>query len=195
MKIALLGKKGGTGKSSICLLLHEALRQTGQTVAVRDYDSQGTATKALARFGGTRAKDGQAYDQLLIDTPPSLTFKVAEAPAAIAAAAAREANVILIPTSPSPADIWEADETARFARTRNGSAAIRIVLNRVRAGTLLSGAVEETLKGTAEPVLPVGLADRQSYQHALLKGWTALDPKAVTEVLQFTVAVTSLVRL
>lgn len=195
MKIALLGKKGGTGKSSICLLLHEALRQTGQTVAVRDYDSQGTATKALARFGGTRAQDGQAYDQLLIDTPPSLTFKAAEAPAAIAAAAAHEANVILIPTSPSPADIWEADETARFARTKNGSAAIRIVLNRVRAGTLLSGAVEETLKGTAEPVLPVGLADRQSYQHALLKGWAALDPKAVTEVLQFTVAVTSLIRL
>jgi chromosome partitioning protein len=195
MKIALLGKKGGTGKSSICLLLHEALRQTGQTVAVRDYDAQGTATKALQRFGGTRAQDGQAYDQLLIDTPPSLTFKAAEAPAAIAAAAAREANVILIPTSPSPADIWEADETARFARTKNSSAAIRIVLNRVRAGTLLTGAIEETLKGTAEPVLQVGLADRQSYQHALLKGWAALDPKAVTEVLQFTVAVTSLIRL
>src|SRR5207248_480327 len=55
MKIALLGKKGGTGKSSVCLLLHEALRQTGQTVAVRDYDAQGTATNALQRFGGTRA--------------------------------------------------------------------------------------------------------------------------------------------
>ncbi|MBV9997681.1 MAG: AAA family ATPase, partial [Verrucomicrobia bacterium] len=68
MKIALLGKKGGTGKSSLCILLHEALRQTGQTVAVRDYDAQGTATKSLARFGGTRARDGHAYDQLLIDT-------------------------------------------------------------------------------------------------------------------------------
>jgi chromosome partitioning protein len=132
---------------------------------------------------------------LLIDTPPSLTFKAAEAPVGIASAAAREANIILIPTSPSPADIWEADETAQFARSKNAAAAIRIVLNRVKAGTLLTGAVEESLKGTSEPVMQVGLADRQSYQHALLKGWHALDPRAVTERLQFTVAVTSLARI
>jgi chromosome partitioning protein len=191
----LIAKKGGVGKTTICLLLHEALRQTGQSVAVRDFDAQGTATKALARFGGTRAREGQAYDHLLIDTPPSLSFTAPRSPVVLAGAASREANLILIPTSPSPADVWEADDTARFARTQNPTAIIRIVLNRVKAGTLLTGAAEESLKGTSEPVLPMALADRQSYQHALLKGWASLDPKAVTEVLQFTVAITSLARL
>ena len=29
MKIALVAKKGGVGKTTLCLLLHEAIRQTG----------------------------------------------------------------------------------------------------------------------------------------------------------------------
>ena len=74
MKIALVAKKGGVGKTTLCLLLHEAIRQTGQTVAVRDYDAQGSATKALGRFGGTKEKPGGTYDVLLIDTPPCLTI-------------------------------------------------------------------------------------------------------------------------
>jgi chromosome partitioning protein len=185
MKIALVAKKGGVGKTTLCLLLHEAIRQTGQTVAVRDYDAQGSASKALARFGGTREKPGDEYNVLLIDTPPSLTL-------AATAAAVSDADVVLIPTSPSPVDVWEADEAARFARSKNKKAIIRIVLNRTKTGTLLTDAVHQSLGSVAEAVLPVTLADRQSYQHATLGGWDALDPKAEKEMFQLTVAVTSL---
>lgn len=185
MKIALIAKKGGVGKTTLCLLLHEALRQTGQTVAVRDYDAQGSASKALSHMGGTRETPGQTYQHLLIDTPPSLTL-----PATAAAASA--AGVILIPTSPSPVDIWEADEAARFAVGKNPNAIVRIVLNRTRTGTLLTDAVHESLNGTSVPILGVTLGDRQSYQHALVGGWSYLDPKAEKEMFQFTLAVTSL---
>ena len=47
MQIAVIAKKGGVGKTTLCILLHEAIRQTGQRVAVRDFDAQGSATKAL----------------------------------------------------------------------------------------------------------------------------------------------------
>jgi hypothetical protein len=30
-------KKGGVGKTTLCILLHEAIRQTGQRIAVRDF--------------------------------------------------------------------------------------------------------------------------------------------------------------
>lgn len=185
MKIALIAKKGGVGKTTLCVLLHEAIKQTGQTVAVRDYDAQGSASKALARIDGTKELPGSKFDVLLIDTPPSLTLPAT-------AAAVLDAEIILIPTSPSPLDIWEADEAARFAQEKNPKAAIRIVINRTKTGTLLTDAAQKSLSGTASQILPSTLADRQSYQHALLGGWGALDSKAQTELFQFTIAVTSL---
>ena len=185
MKIALVAKKGGVGKTTLCLLLHEAIRQSGQTVAVRDYDAQGSASKALVQFGGTREVPGEKYNILLIDTPPSLTLPAT-------AAAVVDANVVLIVTSPSPLDLWEADEAAKFARSKNKECHIRIVLNRMRSGTLLTDSAKANLKVVGAPVLAVTLGDRQSYQHALVGGWRALDSKAETELLQLTVAITSL---
>jgi chromosome partitioning protein len=184
MKIALIAKKGGVGKTTLCLLLHEAIRQTGQTVGVRDYDAQGSASKALSRFKGTRAQTGKDYDFLIIDTPPAL-----DAPTAAAVA---EADLVLIPTSPAPMDLWEADDTARYARTKNKKAVIRIVLNRTKPGTLLTSAASDALKGTSVPILPASLAERQGFQNVATRGWSALDAKAESEALQFTVAVTSI---
>ena len=194
MKIALIAKKGGAGKTTICILLHEAFRQTGQTVAVRDYDRiQGSAVKSLSRFGGTAEQPGQAYDFLLIDTPPSLTMlSGGKLSAPVAAAAAAEANVVLIPTSPSPFDIWETEDTVQFVKRTNPNAIVRVVLNKTRAGTLLSGSVAENLEGTSAPVLPVSLSERQCYQHAGVGGWAALDPRARQELLRSTVVVSSL---
>jgi cellulose biosynthesis protein BcsQ len=185
MRIAVTAKKGGVGKTTLCILLHEALRQTGQRVAVRDFDAQGSATKALGRFGGTTEIPGEQYDVLLIDSPPSLTMSAT-------AAAVGAATIVLIPTSPSPADVWEAGETAAFAKSKNAKAIVRIVLNRTRSGTLLTDAAPASLKDVPATVLSASIADRQSYQHALLGGWGALDTKAKLEMLQFTVAVSSL---
>jgi len=185
MQIAVIAKKGGVGKTTLCILLHEAIRQTGQRVAVRDFDAQGSATKALKRFGGTAEIPGEKYDVLLIDSPPSLTMSAT-------AAAVSAAHIILIPTSPSPADVWEAGETAAFAQGKNGKAIVRIVLNRTRTGTLLTEAAPASLKDVSVGVLTASITDRQSYQHALLGGWSALDAKAKIEMFQFTVAVTSL---
>jgi Mrp family chromosome partitioning ATPase len=39
VKIALIANKGGVGKTTLCLLLHEAFRQAGHAVAVRDLDN------------------------------------------------------------------------------------------------------------------------------------------------------------
>lgn len=185
MKIALIAKKGGVGKTTLCILLHEAIKQTGQSVAVRDYDAQGSSSKSLARIDGNRETPGADLNVLLIDTPPSLTL-------AATAAAVLEAEIILIPTSPSPLDIWEAEEAARFAEQKNPKAAVRIVINRTKTGTLLTDAAQASLGGISTSILPVTLADRQSYQHALLGGWNALDSKAQKELFQFTIAVTSL---
>jgi chromosome partitioning protein len=185
MTITLLAKKGGVGKSTVCLLLHEAFKKAGKTVAIQDWDAQGTSNKALDLVGGQRAEPGASYDVLLFDTPPNL-----EHPAT--AAAVRSADIALVITSPSPADLWEAKEAVRFARAKAPQAAVRVLFNKVRKNTILGRLMDESAKQIDISVLPVRLSARECYQHAVGQGWAALDGVAREEVLQLAVSLMSL---
>jgi chromosome partitioning protein len=117
MVITLLAKKGGVGKSTVCLLLHEAFKKAGKSVAIQDLDAQGTSTKALSLIDGQRVKPNGEYDIYLYDTPPSLEHQAT-------AAAVRSADIAIVVTSPSPADIWEAAEAVQFVKAKNPEAAV-----------------------------------------------------------------------
>jgi len=182
MNIALLAKKGGVGKSTLAILLHEAFTHAGKTVYVRDWDAQGTSNKALTQITGTPPTNHNGRSDIVIyDTPPNLEHTAT-------ATAVRSADTVLVVTSPSPADIWEADDAVEFARTRNGNATVRLVFNKVRKATILGRLVEESAKGLSVPAIPVTISARECYQHALAQGWRALDSAAREEILQLTVA-------
>jgi chromosome partitioning protein len=185
MTITLLAKKGGVGKSTVCLLLHEAFKKAGKTVAIQDWDAQGTSNKALAFVGGERAQADSTYDILLFDTPPNL-----EHPAT--AAAVRSADIALVVTSPAPADLSEAEEAVRFARSKRPQAVVRVLFNKVRKNTILGRLSEESAKQIDVPTLPLHLSARECYQHAVGQGWAALDSAAREEVLQLAVYLMSL---
>jgi chromosome partitioning protein len=185
MTITLLAKKGGVGKSTVCLLLHEAFKKAGKSVAIQDWDAQGTSNKALAFIDGKRAEPADAYDVLLYDTPPNL-----EHPAT--AAAVRSADIALVVVSPSPADIWEAEEAVNFVRAKGPQAAVRILFNKVKKNTVLGRLLEESAKQITAPAVPIQLSSRECYQHAIGQGWKALDAAAREEVLQLAVSLLSL---
>jgi chromosome partitioning protein len=186
MILALLAKKGGVGKSTLTILLYEALRQAGKTVALRDWDAQGTSNKALSLLGGVKADaDPTSCDVLIYDTPPNLEHVAT-------ASAVSSADIVLVVTSPSPADIWEADDAVRFAQSKNKKAKVRLVFNKVRRGTVLARLMEESAKQVGAPLLGVSLSARECYQHAIGQGWKALDSAAREEVLQLTVALLSI---
>jgi chromosome partitioning protein len=187
MIIALLAKKGGVGKSTLAILLHEALRQAGKSVAVRDWDAQGTSNKALELFGGQKAQVDDPSDVLIYDTPPNLTHVAT-------ATAVQRADVTLVVTTPSPADLWEAEEAVRFVQTKNSSTIVRVIFNKVRKGTVLGRIIPESAKQVSVPALAAMLSARECYQHALGQGWQALDRSAREEVLQLTLAVLTLPR-
>jgi MinD-like ATPase involved in chromosome partitioning or flagellar assembly len=185
MTITLLAKKGGVGKSTVCILLHEAFKKAGKSVAIQDWDAQGTSNKALGFIDGRRAEPNVAYDIKLFDTPPNL-----EHPAT--AAAVRSADIALVVTSPAPADLWEAEEAVAFARAKAPQAAVRVLFNKVKKNTILGRLLEESSKQVSAPVVPVHLASRECYQHAIGQGWKALDAAAREEVLQLAVSLMSL---
>ena len=185
MKIALLAKKGGVGKSTLTLLLHEALAQAGKAVEIRDWDPQGTSSKALELLAPGPRKKKAAPEIVLYDTPPNLEHTAT-------ATAVRDADVILVVATPSPADIWEAEDAVRFARGRNQDAVIRVVFNKVRRTTILGRLAEEGSAAPAAPALSARLSSRECYQHAIVQGWKALDGTAREEVLQLGLAVLTL---
>ena len=99
MTILLCNGKGGTGKTTLAVLLAHALAEAGKAVAVHDRDPQGTATKWLREIedGKVRLYDPAAkYDAVFIDTPPRLDTLTA---------ALGQCSVAVIVCSPSPADL------------------------------------------------------------------------------------------
>jgi chromosome partitioning protein len=185
MVITLLAKKGGVGKSTVCLLLHEAFKKAGKSVAIQDWDAQGTSTKALSLIDGQRVKPNGEYDIHIYDTPPNLEHQAT-------AAAVRSADIAIVVTTPAPADVWEAAEAVEFVKAKNSTANVRVLFNKVKRNTLLGRLVEESAKQVGAPVIPVHVSARECYQHAVGQGWKALDANAREEVLQLAVALLSL---
>jgi len=184
MNITFLAKKGGVGKTTVSLLFYEALRQAGKSVSLHDWDAQGTLSKALVSIHGQKPEINRQADFIIYDTPPSLEHTAT-------ATAVRNAYLALVIATPSPADIWEAEEAVLFVQSRNAKATVRLVFNKFRAGTVLSRLVGESAREVSTPSLPVRLTLREGYVHALAQGWKALDSAAREEVLQFTVALLS----
>jgi chromosome partitioning protein len=185
MNITLLAKKGGVGKSTLSILLYEAFRQAGKSVSIKDWDAQGTSSKALELILGPEAgKQPTKTDIVIYDTPPSLEHTAT-------ATAVRNSELVLVVTSPSPADIWEADDAVRFVQAKNSAARVRVIFNKVRKATVLGRLVDESAKQISVPALSVTLSGRECYQHAVAQGWRALDSAAREEVLQLIVSVLS----
>ncbi len=76
MTITLCNGKGGSGKTTLTILLGAAMAEAGHRVAVLDTDPQKTATRWIEEIGGlTLFQEDQSYTALLIDTPPRLDCK------------------------------------------------------------------------------------------------------------------------
>jgi len=135
MNITLLAKKGGVGKSTLSILLYEAFRQAGKAVSLHDWDAQGTSSKALEMIHGPDATKQPTKAEIVIyDTPPSLEHTAT-------ATAVRNANVVLVVTSPS----------VRFVQSKNGNALVRVIFNKVRRSTVLGRLVDESAKQVSVP--------------------------------------------
>ena len=180
MIITLCNGKGGSGKTTLAVLLAHALAAAGKSVAVRDLDPQGTA-RAWIRECGNSMKvamyDGSSnYDAVFIDTPPRLEAL----PAALALC-----SVAVIVCSPSPADLWTTRDTAAAIRPQLPKGArLRLLFNGVQANTLLSRDLPALADRIGVKALESTISRRQCFQHAALLGWPALDAAAREEVFK-----------
>ena len=174
MKIAFLAKKGGAGKTTSSLLVAEALRQAGNHVAVQDFDKQGSSTKSLmySKSEVEIAVTRNEYTYIVFDTPPNLEH-------AATLLAVREADVVLIVTGQQIVDFWEVTEAVDFAEKTNSRAVVRVLVNKVKSGTILARSVDESVAALKVKALQTQIPDRQVFAHFVGGGgWNVLDRAA-----------------
>jgi len=190
--LALVSQKGGAGKTSIAVHLATAAVAAGFRTALIDLDPQATAR----RWGDKRqasepevigdhasrlpflieAARANGADLLLIDTAPAADQA--------SLAAARAADLILMPCRPAAFDLEAIETTIDLVAMSKKPGAV--VIN---AAPIRSGIVAEARRGLEAKgvhVAPQNIHARVSYSHSVIDGRTALefepDGKAAAEI-------------
>lgn len=191
MIVTFLAKKGGAGKTTCSLLVAEALRQAGNQVAVHDFDKQGTSTKSI-QFSGSSveiATPGNAYSYIVFDTPPSLEHATTHL-------AVKEADIIVVVTGQTVVDFWEVAEAVKFAQQTNARAVVRVLVNKVKPGTILARSVDESIETLHIQALKTRIPDRQVFAHFVGGGgWNVLDRSAQSLAGSLALEIVSLTKI
>jgi len=190
--LAVLSRKGGTGKTAIALHMAAQAQAMGYRTLVADSDTQHSALE-WHRMRGRRgpaivdARPGTLFtvreaairsgmDLCVIDTGPSVGPDCIEA--------ARLADLCLMVVRPSSFDIKAVAETAEMLgrQRRNGWFVINQAPPRRKGEEAASVRHAcDVLQAYGFPVAPIGLRTRAVYQAALARGLSAgeLDPESV----------------
>ena len=191
MTIGIANRKGGVGKTTIAMNLAAALGHAGRKAVVVDADPQGSALQwsqqrrgpapfqvvaaritSVSSFVATvEAVANSGVDTVVVDLPPSLAK-----PSLIVSLAA---DLIVIPITPSPLDLWAAKaaiETVMDARNlRNGELPLLTVLpSRIDDRTSRGRKLASGLRAMGFVVGPA-LRERIAYRDAADRGRTVAD--------------------
>jgi chromosome partitioning protein len=177
--ISCLNLKGGCGKSTICLNLAACLSGHKYKVLVIDLDPQRSITRWSKQAKTLESSlSTEVYPLKLDSKRPALQFRtdietlIAETGSNLilldtppqledaALLAALISDLILIPVTPSPLDLWAAEaavKTGREARRERKKKKPRITLlpSKVQPQTVLGRELKETLSALGEPVGPI----------------------------------------
>jgi chromosome partitioning protein len=144
-----------------------------------------TTTAILLGLALTEVGHNNGSATILVDTPPRLADPNLKK-------AILDSDTVLVVSSPSPADLFTSQDTARLVESLKAIKKARLLFNQVQEGTILSRGLEETAQKIGLLPLKSYLSRRQCYQHAVLLGWGALPTKAKEEVLKVALEVVSL---
>jgi len=188
--ITITQQKGGSGKTTLAAhLAVAAARLHGKSVAIVDTDPQGslgrwfmaraersngaqpdmgfrTASAWGARYEAqSLAKD---HDIVIIDTPPKMGVD--------GRPAIETADVVLIPVSPSPVDLWATEPTLEMTSSAKKSAIM--VLNRANSRARLTGEMAQALKDMGAIAARTMIGNRVIFASSMGNGSSVLEAQS-----------------
>jgi len=184
--ITVANQKGGVGKSTLSLCLHDFFVQNGKSVLLVDSDAQKSLQTLLSRLGrddiDIRAFQDQARavthsaDIAIIDTPPYLSKDL---PGWFAVS-----DFVLIPVCPGPFDALASQdviELLKQAQKLRPGIKAGVVFNRVINRTSFTGQIKDLIEGFGVPILNTQIHNRVEYARGLLTEGVQ-DEKARNEI-------------
>lgn len=185
-KIVVLNPKGGCGKSTLTVNLAGYLASRGNSVAIMDFDPQGSSMRWLKQRPGnsTPIHGIAAFDvrssvtrSWQLRVPNNIRYLVVDSPASVPAENLAEltsgAHAILIPVLPSDIDVHAASQLMKdlllIAKVSRRMGRIGVVANRVRENTLAYKKLMRFLNSLSINVVGV-LRDSQNYVHSAERG-------------------------
>ena len=181
--VSVVAQKGGTGKTTLCLAIACAAVRDGLAAAVVDLDPQATA----ASWGDRRdaelpvvlpaqpprlarvldAADAQGVDLAVVDTAPRVEQS--------AVAAARAADLVVIPCRPAVYDLETVAATVDLIRAVAPAARFLCVLNGVPPRGPRQPQARQLLHDMGVPVCAASLGLRAAVDYAAAAGASALE--------------------
>lgn len=190
--LAILSRKGGTGKTTIAVHLAVAAEQAGHTTALIDLDPQASAvnwndkrevdTPVVISAHSSRLPDllkkaeKSGVDFVVIDTAAHAETS--------ALAAARVATIALIPCRPASLDLIAIGATIDVVKLADVPA--HVILSGIPARGKLTEEARNAVECYGVPCAPCALGHRMAFVHALIDGLTVQETeprsKASSEV-------------
>lgn len=203
MIVAVLGEKGGTGKTTFSTNLAGMRAAAGRDVLVVDADRQGSASywaeareekgvtsvSCVQKFGDGLARAirdmSRRYDDVVIDIASGDSREIE--------GALRVADKVIIPVQPSGIDVWTLgllDDRINEAMQGNKKLTAHVVINRASTNPRDNDAqdAKDAMAGCGTlDITDVVVRDRVSIKRAVPFGLTAIeykpsDSKATTEM-------------
>lgn len=179
--LAVLSRKGGTGKTTLTVNLAVAAQRAGHKVAIVDLDSQASAsewgdwreaaTPEVISIHSARLPQElhklkqQGVTFALLDTPPKIED--------IALDAAKAADMAIIPCKLGAFDLKAIEKTILVGNM--AKCPLRIVFNAVRARSSMLHPAKRAVQVYEVNVAPCVIGDRVVFSHSVMEGLGVME--------------------